>query len=89
MVRERTEHLESGGRYIFTLKSSLVHPGSISECQTKLFHDLCMAGRSNGMYKGQSQSIYTPKVHKRTQMADSSQDIHAVFGKEEGKSSTE
>lgn len=48
-----------------------------------------MAGRSNGMYKGQSQSIYTPKVHKRTQMADSSQDIHAVFGKEEGKSSTE
>lgn len=54
-----------------SLNSSLDKIGSIFECLTKLFHSLSMSWKSNGIYKGLSRSIYTPKVYNSAEIADS------------------
>jgi len=54
-----------------SLNSSLGEIGSTFECHTKTFHCLFMSRKSNGIYKGLSRSIYTPKVYKRAHIAGS------------------
>lgn len=66
-----------------SLNRSLGEIGSIFECHTEI-HCLFMSYNSNGIYKGLSQSIYTPKVYKRAQKADSG--ICTLFGKAWGRS---
>lgn len=43
-----------------------------------------MSRKSNGIYKGLSRSIYTPKAYKRAHVADSQEGTHGVFGKAGG-----